>query len=91
MQKHDLKMQGENKDHNENELQIVNKNYKTQPRKEKPWKETSYKQTSPNAKHVSKMKPNKNVRQKWFFTLKKKKKTSCIWNPTRMQVDRDKN
>jgi len=36
LQKHDLKMQGENKDHNENELQIVNKNYKTQPRKKKP-------------------------------------------------------
>ncbi len=74
MQKHDLKMQGENKDHNENELQIFNKNYKTQPRKEKPWKETSYKQPSPNAKHVSKMKANKNVRQKWIFTLRKKKR-----------------
>jgi hypothetical protein len=35
LQKHDLKMQGENKDHNENELQIVNKNYKTQPGKKK--------------------------------------------------------
>lgn len=34
--KHDLRMQGENKDHNENELQTVNKNQKTQPRKEKP-------------------------------------------------------
>jgi hypothetical protein len=51
--KHDLRMQGENIYHNENELQIVNKNYKTQPRKKKPLKQTSHKRTSHQMQNIS--------------------------------------
>jgi hypothetical protein len=60
-------MQGESKDHDGNELQIANKNYKTQLESKKIQKETSCKQTSSHARCKPKVKPNKNARQKRKF------------------------
>ncbi len=71
----DLRMQGESKDHDGNELQIANKNYKTQLESNKVQKETSCKQTSSHARCKPKMKPNKNARRKRKFM----KETCWMW------------
>ncbi len=71
----DLRMQGENKDHDGNELQIANKNYKTQLKSKKVQKEMRCKQASPHARCKPKVKPNKNARRKRKFV----EETCWMW------------